>query len=95
MNTSRVSARVSDWLLRAATFLALPTIACSGYYSLNRLGDDAGRWATLVILAYPVILISLLVLVSALLAPQISKLKLWASGACLILASTFLFMVWH
>ena len=84
---------IPQWLIRAAVAVAVPTIACFGYYSLESLGDDKGPWTLPVILAYPMALIGLIALAAQLLSPSRSKLVLWLSALCIVMPILFLFLV--
>ena len=53
-------------LLRVAVMLALPTLACFGYYTLDALPAERSTWAIAAVLAYPSVLIGTIGLVSAL-----------------------------
>ena len=74
------------WLITLIIIVALPTIACFSYYSLNDQnnfgfnGGDSSFWATAVILAYPTALIGLIGLVMTPYSPQKATLKYWLWG---------------
>lgn len=61
-------------ILRVIVALMVPSIACFGYYSLGSDAADSG-WATLVILAYPLLIVSGLGLVSAFTSSSNRQLK--------------------
>lgn len=67
-------------LLRVAVMLALPTLTCFGYYTLDGLPAERNAWAIPAVLAYPLVLIGAVGLMSALRAPARSRLALalWA-----------------
>ncbi len=71
-------------ILRAVVALTVPTIACFGYYSLGTNNPADSSWATLVILAYPLIIVSGLGLVSVFTSDSNRRLKLIFSSAGLL-----------
>lgn len=81
------------WFVPVVIAVAVPTIACFGYYSLAFLGEEHSIWALPVILAYPVALIGFIGLVTTLASPQCSKLqrRLWT--LCLIIPVGLLLLV--
>ena len=62
-------------LIRLAIVVAIPAIACFGYYSVDHLSENNNQWTTLVLLAYPTILIGVIGLGMTLLSPRNSKFK--------------------
>ena len=82
-----------QWLVRLAVVVAVPTIACFGYYALADLGAERSSWAVPVVLAYPTALIGLVGLAGALMAPQRSRAKLWLSALLFVVAALFLVLV--
>ena len=57
-------------LVRLAVAVAVPTMACFGYYTLDALGEARSAWAIPAVLAYPLALIGAVGVVLALRAPQ-------------------------
>lgn len=81
------------WLAGIAVAVAIPSIGCFGYYTLQDLGEAGTRWAALVILAYPVALIGLVWLVATSFSPRRTKLRLLASALCFTVPAGFLLLV--
>ena len=88
-----IAPNLPQWLVRLAVVVAVPGMACFGYYSLVYLGDEHASWSLPVLLAYPAALIGLVSLASALLSPQPSKRRLWLSAFCFIMPVVFLLVV--
>jgi len=82
-----------SWLLRAAVALAVPTIACFGYYSLAYVDQEGSAWSTLVILAYPTALIGLVGVVAVLVSRRRSRALLWLAFVCLAVPLVFLLVL--
>jgi hypothetical protein len=77
-------------LTRLAVGILVPTMACFGYYTLDALDESRSAWAIPAVLAYPMALIGLIGLVSAVRAPRRSALGLWLWTLCLILPAGLL-----
>ncbi len=73
--------------------VAIPTVACFGYYSLDGLGEDQGVWGLAVILAYPTALIGFIGLAMALLSPRSSRLRYGLWMLCILVPVIFLLWV--
>ena len=71
---------MTDPLIKLAVIIAVPTMACFGYYTLDALPDSKSAWAVPAVLAYPAAVCGAIGLVAALRAPQRSTrmLALWA-----------------
>jgi len=82
-----------QWLVRIIIIVAIPTIACSGYYSLQHLGEKESVWTTPTLLAYPIALIGIIGLATALSSPQSSRLKIGLWTLCLAIPIAFLLLV--
>jgi hypothetical protein len=82
-----------QWLVRLAVVVAVPTMACFGYYSLETHGDARGYWTLPVVLAYPAALMGLIAFVAALTSRRRSRGKLWLSALCFIVPSVFLLLL--
>lgn len=80
-------------LLRLAIAVALPTIACVGWYSAGDLRPEHSAWAVPVVLAYPLLLIGAVGLVVQCAAPKRSMRLLGASAACIVLPALLLWVV--
>ena len=67
-------------LVRLAAVIAVPTMACFGYYTLDALDPSRSAWAIPAVLAYPLALIGLIGLVASLRTarPSRARLALWA-----------------
>ena len=89
MNTSTVP----FWLIRLAVIVALPTIACFGYYSLDYVGQERGVLATLTVLAYPTAIVSSIGVVAVLLSRKRSRALLWLTSLCLAGSIAFLLIL--
>ena len=82
-----------QWLIKLVVAVALPTVTCFGYYSLEFLGEDKGIWALPVIMAYPVALIGLVGLFRAFLSSGRTRLSLSLWALCIIVPITLLLWV--
>jgi ACR3 family arsenite efflux pump ArsB len=80
-------------LAGAILVILVPGIACFGWYSTESVADANAATLTLVIVAYPVVLIALTFLVLTLASARRSRFKLWASAVSLLLAIVVLFIV--
>lgn len=49
--------QLPDWLIRLVIIVALPTVSCFGYYTLDYIDTSKGWLVLLVIAAYPTALI--------------------------------------
>jgi 4-amino-4-deoxy-L-arabinose transferase-like glycosyltransferase len=81
---------ISPLLIRIAVMVAVPSIACFGYYSLAGVGDQSGPWVVPMILAYPLALIGAIGLGMALLAQKRSTKRIWIAAACLVVPVVFI-----
>lgn len=81
------------WLVGIAVAIAVPGIGCFGFYTLQYMGEAGARWATLVVLAYPLALIGLTWLVATVFSPHRTKLRLLASALCFAAPALFLLLV--
>jgi len=70
---------VSPLLVRLAIAVALPTVACVGWYSLDDLRPEHSAWAVPVVLAYPLLLIGAAGLVSQWVSPR-ERRSTWLLG---------------
>ncbi len=66
--------------------IAVPGIACFGWYSTESAGATTAAVRTMVIVAYPVALIALTFLVLALVSPSRRRTQAWISAVSLVLA---------
>jgi hypothetical protein len=72
----------------------LPAIACFGLYTLDHLPDTNAHRDTLVILAYPVLLIGLIFLVSAGFSLQRRRLRLGIATVMILVPLLVLSAIW-
>jgi hypothetical protein len=80
-------------LLRLAVAVALPTVACAGWYTLDDLHPEHSAWAVPVVLAYPLLLIGAVGVVSQWRSPRRSALRMGLSAACIVLPAIVLWIV--
>jgi hypothetical protein len=81
-------------IVRLAIAVALPTIACFGYYALDDLAPEHSAWAVPVVLAYPLLLIGVVGCVAQWVAPQKrSAVLMGLSVACVALPALLLWAV--
>lgn len=88
------SQRTLQFLLRIAVILAIPTMACTAYYTLERLGDANTHLTAPVALAFPLLLIGLVSTVSVVMNGKRTNARLAASLLCLIVPLLFLASIW-
>ena len=71
-------------LVKLAVVIAVPTMACFGYYTLDGLDPDRSGWAIPAVLAYPLMLVGVVGLATSLRSarPSRSRLALW--GLCVL-----------
>jgi hypothetical protein len=80
--------------VRLAIAIALPSVACIGYYGLDDLRPEYSAWAVPVVLAYPLLLIGVAGGVMQWAAPQRrSKWLLGLSAASIVLPALLLWLV--
>ena len=67
-------------VVRLAVVIAVPTMACFGYYTLDALDPRRSAWAVPAVLAYPLALVGLIGLVTSLRTarPSRTRLALWS-----------------
>jgi len=86
------SAKLPSWLIHVAIIVGLPTIACTGFYSLDHLGEDSFL-STSTILAYPIVLIGLIGLTMVFLSPNPSRKKVWVFSLVVFIPVLFLISI--
>lgn len=91
----RGQAALPLWALRLAVAVALPTLACTGYYAAGDLGDGQGQWTVPVILALPLALIGGIGLVAELLKARPSRPRCGFLSLLAVLPVIFLFVIHH
>ena len=89
MNNQKIAALI----LRLATWLALPTVGCFGYYSVVALGTDNNGSLLPVILAYPTALIGAIGLGGQIFFPRRTRSKVRVWTLVLVLPLTLLVLV--
>ena len=83
-------------LLGLVLVLAVPSIACVGYYAIEDARDwsNVARWA--LPLAWPAALIGLAAVVATSLSPQRTRRQWWAAALCFIAPVLVLLVArWH
>jgi hypothetical protein len=82
------------WLYAVLPIVAVPSIACFGYYSLDSLGDvSSGTGRTLIVLAYPLALLGLVGLLAAAFSPSRPPWWVWSAAACFALPAAALVLI--
>jgi hypothetical protein len=87
------SVALSRWLVGAILMVAMPSIACFGYYSVSSLGEASGAASMLIVLAYPMALIGLCALVATAMSQQRTSRRLWTAALCFAVPATFLLLI--
>jgi hypothetical protein len=82
--------RLPQWLIQLVVVVALPTVTCFGYYSLEYLGDDEAIWGLPVMLAYPVALIGMVGLFRTFRSSRRSSRALLLWTLCIIVPGALL-----
>lgn len=72
--------------------VAVPGIACFGYYRLEDHGAASGVMSVLIVLAYPLALIGMGCLAVTGFAAQRNRTKIWVSAACATAPIVFLLL---
>ncbi len=80
--------------LRVAVWVAIPTMACFGYYTLDGLGEARSAWAIPAVLAYPVAVIGAVGLVATLGAARPRRAVLWFWSLCVVAPVALLAWLW-
>jgi len=80
-------------LLRCAVAACLPTIACFGYYTMEKLGNDNPPWSVVAVLAYPAAIVGLIGIAATLLSRRRSHSMLLVASACLTLPAIFVLLL--
>jgi len=76
---------IPDWLTKLIIIIALPTVSCSGFYSIDYLGVEHNSYIVPVILSYPVALLGFVGVVRSLYFVETSKVKLLFWCLCIII----------
>lgn len=85
---------ISPKLLRLVIIIALPTVSCFGFYSVRDLAEES-LWLTIpIVLAYPVTLISIIGIVSALSTKPFPRLRLCVWSIIFLVSIIFLITVY-
>ena len=87
------SSSLVRFLVGVVVAVAVPGIACFGYYRVDEISKINGIWTTLVILAYPAALIGLIMLLTTYFSAQPTKNRIVISTFCLIIPLLFLFLM--
>ncbi len=66
--------------------VALPSIACFGWYSMDSVQNASTALRAMVVIAYPAALIALTLLMLAFISARRSRLQVWASALSLALS---------
>ncbi|HEB27521.1 hypothetical protein LCGC14_3103390 [marine sediment metagenome] len=91
--------QLPQWVTPLVIAVALPTIACFAYYSLDelnstgQLGVENRFWTPAIILSYPASLIGLMGLVTTHYSPQKSIMKYCLWSICILIPMVFLLLV--
>ena len=78
--------RLIRLLIGITLIVALPTIGCFSWYSMEAVSTSSILLRIIVLAAYPAIFIALAFLVQALSSPPLKKIQIWLSALCLALA---------
>ena len=78
--------RLIRLLIGITLIVALPTIGCFSWYSMEAISASNIFLRIIVLAAYPAIFIALAFLVKALTSPHLKKIQTWLSALCLALA---------
>ncbi|MGC2459267.1 MAG: hypothetical protein WA435_14885 [Gallionellaceae bacterium] len=82
----------SRLLVGVILVVAMPSIACFGWYSLGSTPNASAFVRAMVVAAYPAAIISLALLVLALSSPKPSRRRVWVSALCLALTLAIVFV---
>jgi len=85
--------QLPQWVITLSTAVALPTIACFGYYTHDSFGDKNGLWSLFAAFAYPMILIGFIGLIMTLNSAHKSILKCWLWILCILVPTVFLISI--
>lgn len=77
-------------LLRLAVALALPTMACFSYYTLNDLNEATGPSPLLVSLAYPLAIVGVIGIAAIWVSKRRSPVLLILAAVCFALPTSLL-----
>ena len=91
--TFMISSSTLRKLIGLAVAVAVPSIGCFGFYTLDAMGETGKHWPTLVILAYPIALVGLVSLVVTAFSSQRTTLRLLISAIFFIVPALFLLLV--
>ncbi|OQW75552.1 MAG: hypothetical protein BVN35_07795 [Proteobacteria bacterium ST_bin11] len=80
----------SHKLLALALAIALPSLGCFSYYSIEDTDANSAIPRLAVLLAYPILLISLATAIADRFSKRPSKYRLWLAGICLMVSSGIL-----
>jgi hypothetical protein len=86
--------RASSFALKAAIVAAIPLLACSTYYTLERIGSAGAALTIAASVALPIMLLGLTGTVHNIAAGKAKGLQVWVSGLALVLPACLLAFVW-
>ncbi len=82
--------QLSHKLLVLALIVALPSLGCFSYYTLEDADSNTTLPVSIILLAYPVLLISLTSIIAMWVSKRRSRLGSWLAGACLLVSAAIL-----
>lgn len=78
--------RLPEWLIKLIIIVALPTVTCFGFYSVDHLDSNNSLLILLVILSYPVALIGIIGAFRVLYLHEKTKIKLSFWILCIVVS---------
>lgn len=81
---------LSHKLLVLALIVALPSLGCFSYYTLEDAESNTALPASVILLAYPVLLISLASIIAMRVSKRPRRLGSWLAGTCLLVSVAIL-----
>jgi hypothetical protein len=86
--------RTFSFALKAAIVIAVPLLACSTYYTLERLASAGPALYLAASVALPVLLLGLVGTVRTVGAGKTKGLQLWISGFAIAVPALLLVFIW-
>jgi hypothetical protein len=84
----------SSFAIKAAVVAAVPLLACSTYYTLDRIGNAGPALYVAASLSLPVMLLGLVGTARTVASGNKKRLQIWASGLAVALPAILLAFIW-
>ena len=88
--------RLSPWIIKFITIVIVPTLACTTYYTLNKIDQESGIFYCVALMAIPVLLLGIISMLRLISKDNVKKNRLWLclSFLAVFVPAVFLSYVW-